>query len=212
MRWTEQTPTLPLQPLAALAGRAPDLEAWLRDLAADGGLLVAVSAAAAELVFRHLAAHDDEQGGLLLGEVYAEDGDPARSRVVRVTQAVPSLDFSSNGVSLRMESGVWEEARGRRGPDELVVGWYHSHPGLGAFFSDTDRRTQRAFFPHAYSVGWVVDPVRRESAWFVGPDSARPARVLHGVPAGAADYVPGAGGGGNAGEPGAGGGGVDGCT
>jgi proteasome lid subunit RPN8/RPN11 len=211
MRWTEQAPMLPLQPLGALAGRAPDLEAWLRDAAADAGLLVAVSAAAADTVLRHLAAHDDEHGGLMLGEVYAEDDDPARSRVVRVTQAVPSQDFSSTGVSLRMESGVWDEARRRLGPDELVVGWYHSHPGLGAFFSDTDRRTQRAFFPHAYSVGWVVDPVRGESAWFVGPDSARPACVLYGVPAGVADYVPGAVGGGDDSEPGDAGGDDGGC-
>jgi proteasome lid subunit RPN8/RPN11 len=184
MRWTEQAPMLPLQPLGALAGRAPDLEAWLRDAAADAGLLVAVSAAAAGTVSRHLAAHEDEQGGLLLGEVYAEDQDAARSRVVRITQAVPSQDYSGTGVSLRMESGVWEEARRRLGPDELVVGWYHSHPGLGAFFSDTDRRTQRAFFPHAYSVGWVVDPLRGESAWFVGSESLPPARVARGTDGG----------------------------
>ncbi len=43
----------------------------------------------------------------------------------------------------------------------MVVGWYHSHPNLGAFFSGTDRATQRAFFNRPYSVGLVVDPVRR---------------------------------------------------
>jgi proteasome lid subunit RPN8/RPN11 len=63
-----------------------------------------------------------------------------------------------------------------------VVGWYHSHPGLGAFFSHTDRRTQQAFFAHAYSVGWVVDPLRGESAWFVGPRSLPPAVVIHAAP------------------------------
>jgi proteasome lid subunit RPN8/RPN11 len=180
MRWTEQAPTLPLQTLAALAECAPDLDALLREVAADDGLLVAVSGEAIEAVKLHLAAQADEQGGLLLGEVYAEGNDAAGSRVVRVTQAVPAQDFASTGVSLRMESGVWEEARRRLGVLEMVVGWYHSHPGLGAFFSQTDRRTQRAFFPHAYSVGWVVDPLRGESEWFVGPDSAAPACVAYG--------------------------------
>jgi proteasome lid subunit RPN8/RPN11 len=102
--------------------------------------------------------------------------------VVRVTQAIAATDFASSGVSLRMESGVWEQARCRLRPTELVVGWYHSHPGLGAFFSHTDRRTQRGFFPHAYSVGWVLDPLGGESAWFVGPDSAPPARIVSGCP------------------------------
>jgi proteasome lid subunit RPN8/RPN11 len=184
MRWTDQSPVLPLQSPAVLAERQPDLHALLRAGAPGSGLLVAVSAAAIEVVLRHLGAHADEQGGLLLGEVYAEDGDPARSRAVRVTQAVPAEDFASTGVSLRMASGVWEAARGRLGPQEMVVGWYHSHPGLGAFFSHTDRDTQRAFFPHAYSVGWVVDLLRGESAWFVGADSSPPGQLAYGVGAG----------------------------
>ena len=38
-------------------------------------------------------------------------------------------------------------------------------------FNGTDRRTQAGFFDHPFSVGWVIDPVRREQAWFVGPRS-----------------------------------------
>lgn len=178
MRWTEQAAELPLQPLAALATRLPGGEALLDGLAPADGLVIVVGAAAADEVRRHLAAHGEEQGGLLLGEVYAEGATSSASRVVHVTQAVAATDFASTGVSLRMASGVWEHARARLGPGELVVGWYHSHPGLGAFFSHTDRRTQRAFFPHAYSVGWVVDPLGGESAWFTGPESTSPARVV----------------------------------
>jgi proteasome lid subunit RPN8/RPN11 len=54
---------------------------------------------------------------------------------------------------------------------ERVVGWFHSHPDIGAFFSGTDRRTQAAFFAQAFSVGWVIDPVRGEEAWFLGADA-----------------------------------------
>ncbi|GGA51374.1 hypothetical protein GCM10010981_45960 [Dyella nitratireducens] len=53
----------------------------------------------------------------------------------------------------------------------LVVGWFHSHPNLGAFFSGTDRKTQRDFFFHPYSTGYVVDPVRDEHAFFLGAES-----------------------------------------
>jgi proteasome lid subunit RPN8/RPN11 len=182
MRWTEQATELPLQPLAALATRLPWIDALLGELLPADGLVIAVDAAAADGVLRHLGSHGEERGGLLLGEVYADGATPDGSRVVHVTQAVEATDFASSGVSLRMASGVWEEARSRLRPTERVVGWYHSHPGLGAFFSQTDRRTQRGFFPHAYSVGWVLDPLGGESAWFVGPDSAPPAHIVGGCP------------------------------
>ena len=179
MRWVEETPRLPLQPLDALASRAPALAEIAGQTAAALGLQIAITAHAHAATLRHLAGHPEECGGLLLGEVFADGDDPARSRAVLVTQAVPAEEFASTAISLRMSSDVWERARGRLGPLELVVGWYHSHPGLGAFFSATDRSTQRAFFPHAYSVGWVVDPSSSESAWFVGRDATAPGSVLY---------------------------------
>ena len=69
---------------------------------------------------------------------------------------------------------MWDRARQALRPLELIVGWYHSHPGLGAFFSATDRRTQAAFFPHPYSVGWVIDPELDDEAFFVGQESGAP--------------------------------------
>jgi proteasome lid subunit RPN8/RPN11 len=179
MRWVEESPRLPLQPLDALAGREPALAGIAREPAAAPGLQIAITAHAHAAALQHLAGHAEECGGLLLGEVFADGDDHARSRVVLVTQAVAAEEFASTGISLRMSSDVWERARRRLGPLELVVGWYHSHPGLGAFFSATDRRTQRAFFPHAYSVGWVVDPSRNDSAWFVGRDATPPGSVLY---------------------------------
>jgi len=184
MRWTEQPAPLPVQPLAALAERAPGLLATLRGIDPRAGLVVDVAPEVLETVTGHLERHREERGGLLLGEVYAEDADVARSRLVRVLQAVPAPNCDGTVVSLRMASEVWEAARARLGPGAQVIGWYHSHPGLGAFFSHTDRQTQRAFFAHAYSVGWVIDPLRGEAAWFVGADSGPPARVLYGVAGG----------------------------
>lgn len=179
MRWIDESPRLPLQPLDTLAEREPALAEIARQTAAAPGLCIAIAADAHADALTHLAGHPGECGGLLLGQVFADGDEPVRSRAVLVTQAVAAEEFASTGISLRMASDVWERARRRLGPLELVVGWYHSHPGLGAFFSATDRRTQRAFFPHAYSLGWVVDPSNDESAWFVGSDAAPPGRVLY---------------------------------
>jgi proteasome lid subunit RPN8/RPN11 len=172
MRWTERPPDLPLQSRAALEER---VSAEVAAFAKAGGLAVIVTGVVRAAVRAHLGSSADERGGLLLGEVFAEDpGVVSTSVAVLVSCAVPALDFSSSGISLRMESGVWERARLARRPGELVVGWYHSHPGLGAFFSATDRRTQAAFFANPYSVGWVVDPLLAEEAFFIGHDCAAP--------------------------------------
>jgi proteasome lid subunit RPN8/RPN11 len=186
MRWTEKPADLPLQPLSALRTRVPALPPGAPS---KGGLLVIVTDDVRDEVLRHLRSSQDEQGGLLLGEVFTADESVsvAASRAVVVSRAIPALDFSSSGISLRMESGVWERARLAPRPLELIVGWYHSHPGLGAFFSATDRRTQAAFFQHPYSIGWVVDPVLDDEMFFVGRESAAPGELARVAGRGACD-------------------------
>jgi proteasome lid subunit RPN8/RPN11 len=178
MRWSDLPAILPFQNLSALTGRALDPSAVSLLVTGDGSesdravhLLVPQDVRA--VVYEHLSRSSDEQGGLLVGEVFTQDGRAVAeaARAVLLTRAIPALDFEGSGYALRMEAGVWERARGSLTAHDLIVGWYHSHPDLGAFFSSTDRRTQAAFFPHAYSVGWVMDPVRREEAFFIGPDS-----------------------------------------
>jgi proteasome lid subunit RPN8/RPN11 len=70
-----------------------------------------------------------------------------------------------------MAADVWNAAREQGAEGQYVIGWYHSHPNLGAFFSGTDRHTQRSFFNHRHSVGLVVDPIRNERKFFMGPES-----------------------------------------
>ena len=177
MRWVEQKPELPLQDVSILLDRLHDPDALPE---VDAGITVLAPHELRVRVLQHLGDSEIEQGGLLLGEVFTRDGstDAARSQAVLLTQAVAAEDFFGSGVSLRMESDLWEKARAARGPRELVVGWYHSHPGLGAFFSGTDRRTQAAFFTQPYSVGWVIDPFNSEHAVFVGANAAPGAAFL----------------------------------
>lgn len=182
IEWREERTAIAIAPLARLAESLAAPDALRLASLAGRGLAVVVAAAARETVAGHLAMEPDERGGLLCGSLYADERGAVAAVAVRA--AVPAVDFSSSGVSLRMETGVWDRAREALAPGEIVVGWYHSHPGLGAFFSGTDRRTQAAFFRHAFSLGWVIDPLRREEAWFAGEASAPlPAeRVVHLAP------------------------------
>ena len=76
MRWTEQPPQLPLQPLDALTGRESALAESVRQAADEPGLHIAVAAIARATALQHLADHREECGGLLLGEVFADGDDP----------------------------------------------------------------------------------------------------------------------------------------
>jgi len=47
------------------------------------------------------------------------------------------------------------------GRPEMVVGWYHSHPGFGCWFSGVDVNTQQSFEAlNSRAVGIVVDPIQ----------------------------------------------------
>jgi proteasome lid subunit RPN8/RPN11 len=171
IKWSEQKSEIVRQPIERLYAwlAIPDV---LRIESERGErILVIIAAAVRQTVRAHLRTRMTELGGLLIGEVFV-DADAATPCVIRVLEAIPSHDYSSTGVSLRMESDVWSRARAALGGDRLIVGWYHSHPGLSAFFSDTDRKTQRAFFAHAYSLGWVVDPTDDDEKIYLGAESA----------------------------------------
>lgn len=167
MRWRDEPVSIVLRPVDAFLAAHADLHIPL----SGDGAIVLVDDAARRAAERHVAAKRVEQGGLLLGEPFVRSAADGSIALVHVRTAVPSEDATGSAIALRMEAAVWNDARAALRPGEHVVGWFHSHPGIGAFFSDTDRRTQAAFFAQAYSLGWVIDPVRGEEAWFVGPDA-----------------------------------------
>jgi proteasome lid subunit RPN8/RPN11 len=147
--------------LAALAERA-------RGMAPGTGPIVALASSALASAWEHVCNSELERGGLLVGEPIANADDDPSPALVHVRAAVAGLDDEATSLWLRLHTGVWDAARAALQPGEVVVGWFHSHPGIGAFFSGTDRRTQADFFHHPFSLGWVIDPQRREQAWFVG--------------------------------------------
>ncbi|MGV8122488.1 MAG: Mov34/MPN/PAD-1 family protein [Candidatus Xenobiia bacterium LiM19] len=117
----------------------------------------------------------NELGGLLLGDIYrfpysVEHNYPFFSVI---TNSIESLSFRNTSVSLHMGTELWIRAQEHTSKGKSVIGWYHSHPNLGAFFSCTDRATQKAFFNNPFSLGVVIDPVRFEVQSFVGPDSEK---------------------------------------
>jgi proteasome lid subunit RPN8/RPN11 len=165
MRWKDDPVRTTLRPLAALPFALPEIDA------AAAAPVVLIDRTAHTAALGHVAASRLERGGLLVGEPFAAAAEPDAVAVILVRCAIASDADTADAISLRMEARVWDGARAVMRAGERVVGWFHSHPGIGAFFSATDRRTQAAFFAQPYSLGWVIDPQRDEEAWFLGRDA-----------------------------------------
>lgn len=125
-----------------------------------------------EGIKKHLLQRNTELGGLLIGNVYSSEGlEIFGTDIITIHDYIQSSSYESTSVSLRMNPEVWSLANRFVGSQNLIVGWYHSHPNIGAFFSGVDRKTQRDFFHHSYSLGLVVDPFGDEHKFFIGRDS-----------------------------------------
>lgn len=171
MKWVEVEPDIKAQPISDyLSGiSAVDIISFVSRHNRDPFVLFEPSVRSK--ILSHLRTENVELGGLLLGNVVSDHSLQDGIVVIRVTDSVASEEFESSSVSLRMDSSVWQKANAKLREDFFVVGWYHSHPNLGAFFSGTDRRTQLRFFNQKYHLGLVIDPIRNEEKWFLGADS-----------------------------------------
>ena len=97
------------------------------------------------------------QMGLMLGEFV----DDFTVHVIDVF-AMPQ---SGTGVSVEAVDDVFQtrmmDMLRQTGRDQIVVGWYHSHPGFGCWLSSVDINTQQSFEQlNQRSVAVVIDPIQ----------------------------------------------------
>lgn len=99
-----------------------------------------------------------ETGGVLLGGFYRSD----KGSFVEITDIIEAENATGTDVSLTFTHQTWEhihEQVARRGDDAQIVGWYHSHPGLGVFMSKQDEFIHSSFFADPWHVAIVHDPI-----------------------------------------------------
>jgi len=124
----------------------------------DTGEMVYVSSLALLKMLKHgRAGVPMEVMGLMLGEFVDE-------YTVQIKD-VFAMPQSGTGVSVEAVDPVFQtnmlEMLTKTGRREMVVGWYHSHPGFGCWLSGVDINTQQSFEalnPRAVSV--VIDPIQ----------------------------------------------------
>jgi proteasome lid subunit RPN8/RPN11 len=92
--------------------------------------------------------------GLILGRISDDNID--------VTEIVPISSGSAVFVDITDYEQVFSLISFERIDEgEVIVGWAHTHPGLGLFFSGTDIETQLTYQKmHPQSFGLVLDPTK----------------------------------------------------
>ena len=105
-----------------------------------------------------------ERGGFLLGAVF---GDGPQFVVVRHFH--PAVEAHGNIGSLTFTHESWAALTRETAanfPGESLVGWQHTHPGMGVFLSAPDLFIQKKFFSEPWHIALVVDPRRHEFGFF----------------------------------------------
>jgi len=93
--------------------------------------------------------------GLMMGSVYRDEyGEYA------VVEDVATSVLDSNEIGVRFDRDhleqLFDSMDSCRG--ECVVGWYHSHLGIGCYLSDIDIRTHEGIFGKDTGFAIVIDP------------------------------------------------------
>lgn len=169
LRWQTRTDPAELPPLAEFFDRLTLPEAIFLLMKSHSGIVVFIEKACRRAIREHLTSANTELGGLLLGRAYANSLlGTEHPLCVRISRSIPSQACESRHTCLVLGTDIWDQAQPALSEGLRVIGWYHSHPNLGAFFSGRDRKTQKDFFAHPYSVGLVIDPIRSEEKWYCG--------------------------------------------
>ncbi|CAE6434418.1 unnamed protein product [Rhizoctonia solani] len=124
----------------------------------DNGEVIHISSLALLKMLKHgRAGVPMEVMGLMLGE-FIDD---------YTVQVIDVFAMPQSGTSVTVESvdHVFQtrmvEMLKQTGRPEMVVGWYHSHPGFGCWLSSVDINTQSSFERlNARSVAVVIDPIQ----------------------------------------------------
>lgn len=104
-----------------------------------------------------------EQAGILCGQAYQSD----KQRYVVIESAI-AADTLGDAGHFRFHEDSWQHLWESLNDSHNIIGWYHTHPGMGIFLSATDLRTQQLYFSSPWQIATVIDPISREIGIFYG--------------------------------------------
>ena len=105
-----------------------------------------------------------ERGGFLLGAVYGQD-----PQYIAIRHFHPALAAQGDSSSLTFTHETWAALTRdieANFASESLLGWQHTHPGLGVFLSAHDLFIHKNFFVQPWQIALVVDPRRQEFGFY----------------------------------------------
>ena len=130
---------------------------------------ILIEAEVMEEVWRHCRSTTSrEVAGVLLGGIWRD----RRTPYVYVTRALDARFTHEHQSRVTFTHQSWQDLANRMdalGTEEVVVGWYHTHPGYSVFMSRCDQFIHRHFFG-PYGVALVVDPLAGDCGFFENAD------------------------------------------
>ncbi|MBN1266531.1 MAG: Mov34/MPN/PAD-1 family protein [Anaerolineales bacterium] len=111
---------------------------------------------------------DHEAGGWLVGQLRSDHKSRKRYMVVEGALPAPFTERGSAFLTFTQDSQVALHAEMEaRYPGAVLLGWYHTHPRMGIFFSDYDAWLHSHFFQETWQVALVIEPVSRAGGFFI---------------------------------------------
>ena len=114
-----------------------------------------------------------EQQGILLGSVYKTP-----SGYSGVVEAVLLSEAIGNRVYVETQHSDWskmdrqmDELNRTRKRKLVKLGWWHTHPNMPIFMSNTDRETQINYFYKDWQFAVVLNPQERKWGAFIGGEA-----------------------------------------
>lgn len=101
-------------------------------------------------------ARGEEVLGLLYGSPFQ-----FRGRLLLTVSGLASLPTNASPHHASVDHESKEPIKGDGWEGNVVVGWYHSHTGVGNFMSATDEITHRKWFNSPYAVSVIFEAVEK---------------------------------------------------
>jgi proteasome lid subunit RPN8/RPN11 len=123
--------------------------------------------------FVRMCAHagsdlDNEVGGWMAGKYChdSQDGTPflvidTILPAVYTEQGSAHLTFTGD-TQIALHTHLEENF-----PEKVFLGWYHTHPRMGVFFSQWDAWLHQNFFPELWQVALVIEPHQSIGGFFI---------------------------------------------
>lgn len=131
-------------------------------------LLIFIDEACLNGVNEHLSSDkNNELGGVLTGyNCESVSGE----KFVYIKNFIKAEYINSSLSRLTFTPETWQQINNElesKYPEEIIIGWYHSHPGHSVFLSEYDLFIQKNFFNLYFNVAYVFDPVLNQTGFFI---------------------------------------------